>query len=91
MKWPGRAFEPCGLPDLPGQRFLWPSHPAMARHRTTTWTLHPGTLRRKKCLRILAWQTASACRKVLAGRRPTLLLRLVGTFLLRLAERTFTA
>jgi hypothetical protein len=29
------------------------------------------------------------CRKVLAGRKPTLLLRFVGWFLLRLAERTF--
>ncbi len=29
------------------------------------------------------------CRKVLAGRRPALLLRFAGTFLLRLAERTF--
>jgi hypothetical protein len=46
IKWPGRAFEPCGLPDLPGDDFIWPNHAAMARHGTTTWTLHPGTLRR---------------------------------------------
>ncbi len=23
---PGRAFEPCGLPDLPGLNFIWPNH-----------------------------------------------------------------
>jgi hypothetical protein len=48
-----------------GVRAVWPTRPAglplhlaepLARHRTTTWTLHPGTLRRKKCLRILARQ-----------------------------------
>ncbi|MBM4073276.1 MAG: hypothetical protein FJ271_30795 [Planctomycetes bacterium] len=64
--------------------FIWPNHPAMARHRTTTWTLHPGTLRRK-----------NACGfrhgKVLDGRNPLLLFRFVGTLLLRLDERTFDA
>jgi len=45
---PGRAFEPCGLPDLPGLDFIWPKHPRMIRHGTTAWTLHPGTLRGRK-------------------------------------------
>src|SRR5262249_44226930 len=69
---PGRAFEPGGLPDLPGRGFIWPNRPQTARHGTTTWTLHPGTLRK-----------SNACGfgqgKVLAGRKPTLLLRFVGT------------
>ncbi len=81
---PGGAFEPCGLPDLPGLNFLWPGRTQTARHGTTTWTLHPGTLRRMKACGF--WQG-----KVLAARNPTLLLRLVGRFLLRLAERTFDA
>jgi hypothetical protein len=45
-KRPGRAFEPCGLPDLPGLNFIWPNRLATARLGTTTWTLHPGTLRK---------------------------------------------
>jgi hypothetical protein len=84
MKWPGRAFEPCGLPDLPGLQFIWPGRAQTTRHGTTTWTLHPGTLRRDNPGGF--WQG-----KVLAGRRPTWLLRFDGTFLLRLAQRTFDA
>jgi hypothetical protein len=45
-KRPGRAFEPCGLPDLPGLNFIWPDRTQTARHGTTTCTLHPGTLRK---------------------------------------------
>jgi hypothetical protein len=81
---PGRAFEPQGLPDLPGKRFIRPGRPLAARHGTTTWTLHPGTLRRN-----------GACEfrqgKVLAGRKPALLFRFAGAFLLRLPQRTFIA
>src|SRR5262249_1828985 len=50
---PGRAFAPGGLPDLPGRGFIRPNRPQTARHGTTTWTLHPGTLRRED-RRILA-------------------------------------
>jgi hypothetical protein len=28
----GRAFEPCGLPDLPGLHFIWPTRLSTARH-----------------------------------------------------------
>ena len=54
----------------------------MARHGTTAWTLHPGTLRGKN-----AWEFRQG--KVLAGRNPTLLFRVAGTFLLRLDEPPF--
>jgi hypothetical protein len=58
--------------------------PVATRHGTTTWTLHPGTLRRDETCGFRQG-------KVLAGRKPTLLLRFVGRFLLRLAQRTFDA
>lgn len=83
-KQPGRAFEPCGLPDLPGLDFIWPNRLATAQHGTTTWTLHPGTLRKRNACGF--WLG-----KVLATRKPLLLFRFVGTLLLRLAERTFDA
>jgi hypothetical protein len=81
------AYQTCRA-----KRFLWPAHPLTRRHRTTAWTLHPGTLRKKPRLPAdSGLANPKACRKVLAGRRPTLLLRFVGTFLLRLAERTGAA
>ncbi len=66
-------------------------HGEMARHGTTTWTLHPGTLFGPKSPKTLAEQATQACRKVLAARKPLLLFRFVGTLLLRYAERTFDA
>ena len=61
LKWPGGAFEPCGLPDPPGRFSIRPNWAVPARHRTTTWTLHSGTLRRaahwRLSLRIPAKQT----------------------------------
>ena len=84
QKRPGGAFEPCGLPDPPGRVIIWPNRPKTARHRTTTWTLHPGTLRRDNACAF--WQG-----KVLAGRKPLLLLRFAGPLLLRQDERTSDA
>jgi len=82
-KWPGRAFEPCGLPDLPGLFFIWPNRLVSIRHRTAMdfapWhapPVSPGEFRQGK---------------VLARRKPLLLLRFVGTLLLRFEERTFDA
>src|SRR5207248_301703 len=77
-KRPAGPSSHHGLPDPPGQRFLGPSCPA-ARNRTRTWTWHFGTLRRGPMrLRILARQIVAICREVLAGRKPTLLLRFAG-------------
>ncbi len=81
-KWPGRAFEPRGLPDLPGRSY----HSAGPTRGGPTRDDHldfaprrappvlPGGFRQGK---------------VLAGRNPLLLLRFAGALLLRLAERTF--
>src|SRR5262249_17303744 len=88
---PGGAFEPCGLPDPPGLRFLWPGRPRTARHRAVTWTLHPGTLRKVRRPADSGLTNTVVRRKVLAGRNPLLLLRFAGALLLRLAERTFWA
>src|SRR5258708_6379177 len=34
LEQPGRAFEPCGLPDLLGVRSIWPTCRVTPRHRT---------------------------------------------------------
>jgi hypothetical protein len=83
-KRPGRAFEPCGLPDLPGRVIVRPSR------------LGGGTTR-DDGLDFAPWHApqVSPCGfrlgKVLDGRKPLLLFRFVGTLLLRFADRTFDA
>jgi len=79
------AYQTCRA-----ERFFGRARPLTARHRTTAWTLHPGTLRREPMLPAdSGLANPMACRKVLAGRNPTVLFVLVGAFLLRLADRMF--
>jgi len=60
------------------------------RHGTTAWTLY-SALSVGETPSDSGKANARVCYKVLAGRKPLLLLRFSGWFLLRLAERTFDA
>ena len=55
-KWPGRAFEPCGLPDLPGRNFIWPSRTRDGPTRDDDLDFAPWHAPQEKRLRIPARQ-----------------------------------
>ena len=94
----------CQRKDPAGRSSQGPTRPAgpvfysaklqSVRHGTTAWTLH---LARSAGQLFRIWPTNSGntdsivCRKVLATRKPLLLLRLSGWLWLRLADRTFCA
>ena len=60
----------------------------VARHGTATWTwLHAP--REERPLSNSGGTGCASCCQVLEGRKPLLVLRFAGAFLLRFAERTF--
>ena len=89
---PGGAFASDDLPDPPDRCFIRPDNPArVARHGTTTWTLHRHAPEVSKITSGFWPGNRVGCRKVLAGRKPLVFSRFDGAFLLRFAARTFAA
>ncbi len=82
---PGGAFESEDLPDPPGLGFIRPSNKG---HPARDGDLDLAALSERELSNSGGTGCASCC-QVLEGRKPLLLLRFAGAFLLRFAERTF--
>ena len=87
--WPGGAFESIDLPDPPDRDFSFGRSAGADRHGTTTWTWLHSPRRTNPLPDSGVAEGSGVPRQVLAGRKPLLVLRFAGAFLLRFAERTF--
>jgi hypothetical protein len=67
---PGGAFEPCGLPDPPGQTVPSPGPSENGPTQGGDLDLHPGTLRKAVRPADSGLTNASVQRKVLDMRKP---------------------
>ena len=94
LKRPGGAFEPRAYQTRQARFLFGQTEFKTVRHGTTAWTLH---LARFAGRLLRDWPVNSGntdstiCGKVLATRKPILLLRLSGLLLLREADRTSDA
>ena len=85
-KRPGGAFECEDLPDPPGDLFIRPNN----RGRSTRDDdLDLAALSERRNALEFRRDRMLILRQLLEGRKPLLLLRFDGAFLLRFAERTF--